>query len=134
MRTPRTIDARPPANLLAAREGAAAVETALLLPVLLLLLLGVIEFGRLAWTRTALNFAVQEAARCAAVRTATCGDATATAAFAAQKVTALGIPASAFTVTTQPCGTQVRAELNYRFVAAAIFRTAPKLTAQACRI
>jgi Flp pilus assembly protein TadG len=121
-------------GLLAARDGAAAVETALLLPVLFLLLLGVIELGRLAWTRTALTFAVQEAARCASVRPGICGTASQTAAFAARTVAPLNIPASAFTVTTQACGTQVRAQLSYRFVAYAIFRVAPTLTAQVCRV
>jgi Flp pilus assembly protein TadG len=121
-------------GLLAAREGAAAVETALLLPVLLLLLLGVIEFGRLAWTQTTLNFAVQEAARCAAVRPDLCGAPAQTAAYAAARTGPLNIAASAFTVTPQACGTQVRASLTYRYIGKAIFRVAPTLTAQVCRV
>ncbi|MDB5474578.1 MAG: hypothetical protein JWP49_89 [Phenylobacterium sp.] len=121
-------------GLLAAREGAAAVETALLLPALLLVLLGVMEFGRLAWTQTTLNFAVQEAARCAAVRPDLCGAPAQIAAYAAGRTAPLNIAASAFIVTTQPCGTQVRASLSYRFLAKAIFRVAPTLTARVCRV
>lgn len=114
--------------------GATAVETAFVLPVMLLLLLGVIELGRLAWTRTALEYAVQEAARCAAVRPTLCGSASQTASYAAQTVATLNIPASAFTVTAQSCGTQVRATVPYQFAAYAIFTKAPTLTAQACRL
>jgi len=121
-------------GLLAARRGATAVEAAFVLPVLLLVLLGTIELGRLAWTRTALEFAVQEAARCASVRPGVCGSSAQTAAFAAGRVSLLGVPASAFTVTPQACGAQVRAVLNYRFAAYAIFKAGPTLTAQACRL
>lgn len=41
-------------------RGAAMIEFALVLPVLLMLLLGVIDFGRLAFTQINLNEAVQE--------------------------------------------------------------------------
>lgn len=115
------------------REGSTAVEAAFVLPLLLMLVLGAVEFGRLAWTRAALNFAVQEAARCASVRPGVCGTPAQTAAFAATKVTVLRIPASAFTVTTAACGAKVRAEVSYRFIAWRLFGEAPTLTAQVCR-
>lgn len=121
-------------RLAAAREGAAAVEAAFVLPLLLLLLLGTIEFGRLAWTRVALDYAVQEAARCASVRPDLCGSNAQIAAFAAQKVQPLNIPASAFSVSSQACGVQVRAEVSYAFAAYAIFKAQPKLSAQTCRL
>lgn len=120
-------------RLWGSRDGAAAVETAFLLPTVLFLLLAVIECGRIAWTQTALNFAVQEAARCAAVRPGVCGTAAQTAGYAAGKVTALGIPASAFEVAARPCGTEVRAEVRHRFAAVAVFPTEPVLTARVCR-
>jgi Flp pilus assembly protein TadG len=47
------------------RQGAAAVEFALLLPLLLVLLVAVLEFGRAMWLRQTLQFAVEEAARTA---------------------------------------------------------------------
>lgn len=120
-------------SLWRAREGATAVEAAFVLPLLLLLLLGLVEFGRIAWTEAALDFAVQEAARCAVVRPGVCGTPAQTADYAAGRISALAVPASAFAVTTQACGTQVRAEVTHEFVAYRLFGTAPKLTAQVCR-
>lgn len=115
------------------RSGAAAVEAAFTLPLLLSVLLGTMEVGRLAWTQAALNFAVQEAARCADVQTTVCGTPAATAAYASQKTAPLTIPASAFTVTTTTCGVQVKASYAYSFMVRAIAPVTPTLTAQVCR-
>ena len=60
------------ARLWRARGGATAVEMAFLLPVFMLFLLGICEFGRALWTQTALQFAVEAAARCAAVSPSLC--------------------------------------------------------------
>jgi Flp pilus assembly protein TadG len=109
------------------------VESALLLPVLFAMVLGTIEFGRLAWTRSALDFAVQEAARCAVVRPDLCATPAQTAAFAASKAAALGVPASAFTATTATCGAQVEASWSYRFLVYGLFPSAPTLRARACQ-
>jgi Flp pilus assembly protein TadG len=49
-------------------RGAAAVEFALVVPVLLLLVFGMIDFGRLLFTRNNLQSAVREGARVAAAR------------------------------------------------------------------
>ena len=127
-RRPRTLR-----DLHASREGAASVEAAFVLPLLLLVILGAMEFGRLAWTQAALNFAVQEAARCASVRPDICGDPADTAAFAAEKSGALKVPASAFTVMSAPCGTRVLAQLDYRPASLGVFPVAPRLSAQVCR-
>ncbi|OMH34547.1 pilus assembly protein TadE [Tersicoccus sp. Bi-70] len=53
---------------LGSERGAAAVEFALVVPVLLLLLLGIIEFGRAYNTQIELSGAAREAARVMAVR------------------------------------------------------------------
>lgn len=114
------------------RDGATAVEFALVAPLLMLVLLGVMETGRVMWTQAALNFAVQEASRCMAVDP-TCATNAGAQAFAAQKVAGLKIPASAFAITQQTCGRRIRAEVTYSFVLKAIFSTAPKISAQVCR-
>lgn len=111
----------------------AAVETALILPVLLLLLLGGMEFARLAWERSALQFAVQEAARCAVVQPTVCGTTAQTQAFAASKVMGFSIPSADFSVTTPACGTQIAVSVPYSFILFAIFPSAPTLTARVCR-
>ena len=61
-------------------RGAAAVEAALCLPVLMVALLGVIDFGRALWAQNALHYSVEEAARCGVVNAAsTCNSPIATA-------------------------------------------------------
>ncbi|HEV2530409.1 TadE family protein [Phenylobacterium sp.] len=114
-------------------QASAAVESAFILPVLLLLLLGGMEFARLAWERSALQFAVQEAARCAVVQPGVCGTTAQTQAFAAAKMTGFSIPAADFAVTTPACGTQVAASVPYSFILFPIFSAAPTLTARVCR-
>lgn len=119
-------------------RGAAALEAAFVLPPLLLMLLGIIEFGRMAWTRSSLDFAVQEAARCAVVRADICATPLATQQFAAARAAAVRVPASAFTVTTgEACGVRVRASHTYRFLAGGLvskaFGGAPTLRAEVCR-
>jgi len=114
-------------------EGGAAVEMALLLPALLLLLLGTMEVGRMAWVQAGLNYAVGEAARCASVRPDVCATPQLTAAYAAARVVGQTVPSSAFTVSNQPCGVQVSAQLPFTFILIPLTPSAPVLTAQLCR-
>lgn len=51
------------------RSGVAAVEAALLLPIFLMFIFGTIEFGRAAYTKAVITFAVQEVSRYAMVQT-----------------------------------------------------------------
>ena len=120
-------------RLRACEQASAAIETALILPVLLLLLLGGMELARLAWERSALQFAVQEAARCAAVQSSVCGTPAQIQTFAASKVAGFAIPAADFTVATSACGTQVIASVPYSFILFQVFPSAPTLTARVCR-
>jgi Flp pilus assembly protein TadG len=55
-----------------ARGGAAAVEFAAVLGPLLLLIFGVFEFGRLLWTREALQETATAGARCMGLTASTC--------------------------------------------------------------
>lgn len=114
-------------------EGGAAVEMALLLPALLLLLLGTMEVGRMAWTQAALNFAVQEAARCASVRPDVCASPQLTASYASTRVAGQTISPSVFTVSNRPCGLEVSARLPFAFVLIPLTPAAPVLTARLCR-
>lgn len=52
-------------QIIACRQGTAAIELAFVLPVLALLTLGTLEFGRAMWTKQTMQFAVEEAARSA---------------------------------------------------------------------
>jgi Flp pilus assembly protein TadG len=52
---------------LRAQQGASTAEFAMVLPILLLLVLGLIHFGMLLFTATQLHWATEDAARCASV-------------------------------------------------------------------
>ena len=116
-----------------ARSGATAVEAAFILPILLAIILAAIELSRLAWTQGALNYAVQEAARCAAVRPTVCGADAEIAAFARQRTAPLDIPASAFTISRPACGVRVSGAFTHRFIISKIFPSPPTLRAEVCR-
>ena len=66
-------------------RGSAAIQFGLVAPSLLLLLLGIMEIGRMLWTTNALHYSVEEAARCASINAATCGTSSKVQAFAAAR-------------------------------------------------
>jgi len=55
-----------------AEEGGSAVEYALILPAFITLLVGGLCLGNVAFAINSLHYAVQDAARCAAVKTTVC--------------------------------------------------------------
>jgi Flp pilus assembly protein TadG len=103
-RTGRRLRCREKRLLATARDrgGATAIETAILFPVFLMLLLGISEFGRALWTQTALQYAVGQAARCASVTPSSCSD---VPSYAATQAWGLAIPSGDFTYTANAsCG------------------------------
>jgi Flp pilus assembly protein TadG len=98
------------------RRGAAAIEYALILPVMLLFVLGIMDAGRLLWTYTTLYRAAEAAARCAAINTTDCGTAAQIQSHAVAEAWGLTVSPSAFTVTTPSCGVQVRAAYDFTFI------------------
>lgn len=100
------------------RAGVTAVEVAFLMPVLLLFLFGIVEFGRAMWIQSSLQYAVAAAARCAAIDPSTCGN---VPAYAAKQVLGLSIPSSTFTYTSgASCGISgytsgAKVSANYTF-------------------
>jgi Flp pilus assembly protein TadG len=115
-------------------KGNAAVEFALLAPVFLLMFLGIIEFGRLLWTQSSLQHAVEAAARYAAINYPTCSSTSQTTSYAAGEVFGQSVPASDFTLTCAGCGTQVTATLSFTPVVPALlpFLKNITLSAQSC--
>lgn len=101
---------------LAGRSGATAIEMAVILPVLLLFVFGVIEFGNLLWTQVTLDYASESAARCHAVNENLCGTVADTQAYAASRAVGLSVPPSTFTVTTESCGKRVTATMPFDFL------------------
>ncbi|MBT2567417.1 pilus assembly protein [Arthrobacter sp. ISL-85] len=94
-------------------RGAAAVEFAILLPLLLMLVLGVIEFGRAYNTQLTLTNAARDGVRVMAIGNNPTAAATAVQTAAASISTT--IPASAVTVSPTVCstGVQVTVTVNY---------------------
>lgn len=112
------------------RRGSSAVEFAMILPAFVILLFGIMEFGRLLWTQNALHYAVEEAARCYTVATATCSDATHAKSFAASR-SGLTFSNSTFTISSPSCGNQVSASYPFTLLVPYLQRTIT-LTAQSC--
>jgi Flp pilus assembly protein TadG len=113
-------------------SGAVALEYAIVLPALLLLVLGIIDAGRVIWTVTTLNHAVESAARCGAVDAVTCKSPTNIQAYAVTQAYGVAVNASAFTATTTSCGMNVVASLPFTFVVPWIGRSQITLSASAC--
>ena len=118
-------------------EGAAAVEFALTVPVLLIALLGVIEIGRLMWTENALHYAVEEAARCMTLGTCGAGGPTGYAA----STSGMTFASSDFSATSAACGNLVAATHTFLFLTTLVsidqyyhglLPTQITLTAQSC--
>ena len=62
-----------------------------------------------------------------------CGTAAQTADYASKKASPLGVGAEAFSVSTQNCGTQVRATVEHKLILYRVFPSGPTLTAEICR-
>jgi Flp pilus assembly protein TadG len=111
-----TITRRLARRLLGDRHGGAALEMALLFPFLSLMILGGIDAGWMLWSASTLDFAVEEAARCAAVDATNCATAANVQDVAVGKAMGLGMSAADFTVTTPACGKQVAATYVFHFL------------------
>jgi Flp pilus assembly protein TadG len=126
------------ARFRADERGSAAVEFALVVPFLLALLFGIFEFGQAAWTQGILDYAVEQAARCASVNTTTCGTTSATASYAAGLTTPINLPSSVFTASSTTCGNLVTASYSFSFIGrmplfgTPLFPTSVTLTSQSC--
>jgi Flp pilus assembly protein TadG len=117
------------------RDGATAIETALVLPILLALFFGIIEVGHLLWTVSALNMAVEDAARCASISgvsgSTLCNNQTHLQAYAQGRTWGMTVPASTFTLSTPACGYLVAASYPYTPVVSYI-PLSMTLSASAC--
>ena len=92
-------------------RGAAAVEFALLLPILLLLVFGIVDFGRALHAQITLTQAAREGARAAALKQSNVESRTQTAAPGLSDVT---VTVTACPATPTP-GTDAKVEAKYTF-------------------
>ena len=84
-------------RVLADRAGVATLEFALVGGLFFLLIIGIVEVGRGLWTMNALNYAVQQAARCASINATDCSNQTSVQTFAIGVSAAL-VPNTTFTL------------------------------------
>jgi Flp pilus assembly protein TadG len=96
------------------------------------MLFGTFEFGRALWTQASLQYAVQQAARCASVATISCDNSTDTASYAASRMLGITVPAADFTVSAPTCGNKVAASVPFTFVVSRLFSYSITLTASSC--
>jgi Flp pilus assembly protein TadG len=122
--------------ILSRSDGTAAVELAILMPVFLVFLLGIVEFGRLMWTHASLQFAVEAAARCYAIDTS-CTSASAAQTYASQQVIGMTVASSAFLASngagTSCGGYEVQvSDYPFSFIVPTLFPWTITLNAQSC--
>jgi Flp pilus assembly protein TadG len=115
---------------LADRSGATAVEFAILAPIMLMAMIGVIEFGRMLWVENALQYAVAQAARCMTIDTSVCGTLRETRDFAATS-SGMKFSSSIFVAGPAVCGNKVSASYTFGF-AAGMFPYSITLSAESC--
>ena len=113
-------------------EGTTAIETAIVLPAFLLLLFAVVEAGLLFWTQTTLQFAVEAAARCAAVNATECGSTSGIQSYAVAQAAGITVSSSSFNVSLPSCGHQVSISYTFSFTDTALFPGTITLNAQSC--
>jgi Flp pilus assembly protein TadG len=131
-------------RLVKASDGTEAIEFALAAIPLLVFLLGVVEFARLYWTHSELQYAAEAAARCATVNCCAggptiCGGSTGNTGvqnFAAGQLLGMSIPSgnlSNFHVTAAACGNQVTFTYAFDFIVGPLIpNSAITLSATAC--
>jgi Flp pilus assembly protein TadG len=114
-------------RLFACQRGGPAIEMAIILPVLSMIIIGTVYAGWMIYSTTMLNYAVESAARCVAVATAgsvNCGgnsvpaQSTSTQTYAASQALGVNVTAGDFTVTQLPngCGWQVSVTYQFTFL------------------
>jgi Flp pilus assembly protein TadG len=119
-------------SLRASDRGTAAIETAIVFPVFIVMVLGVFEFGRALWTQSALQYAVEVAARCGAVDVSTCASPSQVISYAVTESQPLTIPSADFSASVQTCGSSVSVSYPFTFVVPQLFPFDITLSAQAC--
>jgi Flp pilus assembly protein TadG len=96
-------------------RGTTAVEFAIVSPAFIAMVVGTLYMCLLLYGFGSLQFAVEDAARCASVKTATCSDSATTISYAQSHYSAAGVLNATFAYATPACGHSVTATANYIF-------------------
>ena len=92
-------------------RGTTAVEFAIVGPIFIGLVVGMLYLCLALFVVGSLHYAVEEGARCASVKTTICTDATTIKSYAQSRY--FGPSSPTFTYTAAACGNSVTASLNY---------------------
>jgi Flp pilus assembly protein TadG len=92
-------------------RGTSAVEFAIVSPVFIAFVVGILGLCLCLLLVGSLHYAVEESARCASIKTTVCKDASTTIAYAQSHY--FGPSTPTFTYSTPACGKSVTASINY---------------------
>jgi len=95
-------------RLVRSQRGAMSVDFAMVAAPLFLLILGTMEVGRTLWYQNALNYSVEEAARCASIDVNNCNTSDQIKTYAAARSGA-GFAKATFSTSTAACGNLISA-------------------------
>ena len=101
------------AALRANRDGAGAVEFALVAPIVLMFIIGGMYLSMLGFTAASLHYAVEAGARCRSVNTTICTNAATTQTYAATQFVKIAGDTATFTAATPACGNQVTGTVTF---------------------
>jgi Flp pilus assembly protein TadG len=92
-------------------RGTTAVEFAMVAPIFIALVIGILYLCLCLFLIGSLHYAVEEGARCASVRTTVCKDASTTVAYVQSRY--FGPSSPTFTYAAAACGNSVSGSINY---------------------
>ncbi len=108
------------------RSGNTAVEFAMILPIFVAIMFGIVEFGRLLWIRNSIEYAAETAARWGAIRTSKTNSEI--AAYATSQLTAVNITGVSFTATASSSSVSVVGTYTYTLLTPSYFVTIPTIS------
>lgn len=103
-------------SLFRGQHGASAVETALMLPLMVLLLFGIIDIGRFYWAEHAVTHAANEAARLAVLEGVTTQEVNDVITFHLHNWPLAGAPQIVENTATIPATTTVSVTISFNFL------------------
>ena len=108
------------------RSGNTAVEFAMILPIFLAVVFGMIEFGRLLWIRNTMEYAAETAARWGGVNTSKTN--AEIAAYATGKLIGVDTTGITFTANASSSNVSVTGTHTYSIITSSVFVTIPTIT------
>jgi Flp pilus assembly protein TadG len=118
-------------KLVRSDQGTSAIEFALVSPALMLFIVGTVYLFGALFVTGSLHYAVEESARCRAIKTNVCPSSDTTVTYANGVFNGLGFVTPTFTVSNPSCGYMVVGTANFVFDFGLSSTTYP-ITATSC--